>query len=173
LVIENPQGHKPRISIIVAMAKNRVIGANNKLPWHISDDLKRFKQLTMGHTLIMGRKTFDSIGRPLPGRVNIVVSRNPSLSIPGAIVVPSLEEAIAKTKGEKAYVIGGSEIFAQALPLAAHIDLTQIDAEVEGDVFFPEISESTWQETSRDSLRDPKNGLSYHNLTLERRYPPF
>ena len=154
------------------MAKNRVIGANNKLPWHLSDDLKRFKQLTMGHTLIMGRKTFDSIGRPLPGRVNIVVSRNPSLSIPGAIVVPSLEEAIANTKGEKAYVIGGSEIFAKALPLATHIDLTQIDAEVEGDVYFPKISESSWQETSRDSLRDPKSGLSYHNVTLERRHPP-
>ena len=119
------------------MAKNRVIGADNKLPWHLSDDLKRFKELTMGHTLIMGRKTFDSIGRPLPGRVNIVVSRNPSLSIPGAIVVPSLEDAIANTKGETAYVIGGSEIFAKALPLADHIDLTQIDAEVEGDVFFP------------------------------------
>jgi dihydrofolate reductase len=151
------------------MAKNRVIGVNNALPWHISDDLKRFKALTMGHTLIMGRKTFESIGRPLPGRVNVVLSRNPALAIAGTTVVHSLEEAIKKTKGEMAYVIGGSEVFEQALSIAARIELTEVKKEVDGDVFFPPIPESMWRETSRQSKHDPKSGLSYDYVTLERR----
>ena len=165
----NIRGRGPFIVLIVAMAKNRVIGANNKLPWHISDDLKRFKQLTMGHTLIMGRKTFESIGRPLPGRANIVISRNPSLSIPDTTVVHSLEDAIAMTKGDKAYVIGGGEIFEQALPLADRIELTQIKQDVEGDIFLPSIPQSAWRETARRSSHDVQSGLSYDYVTLERR----
>src|SRR5882672_4541481 len=124
--ILNPQSL--RISIIVAMAKNRVIGANNALPWHLSSDLKRFKALTMGHHIIMGRKTFESIGRVLPGRMSVVVTRNPDFRADGAVVVHNFGDAVVKCAGDtEAFVIGGEKIFLSALPLAERIYLTEMD----------------------------------------------
>ena len=111
---------KPHVSLIVAMAKNRVIGINNTLPWHIPEDLKRFKALTMGHPMIMGRKTFDSIGKPLPGRATVVVTHNHDLKIAGCVMAHSLDEAITACTGDpEIFVIGGAKLFASALPLAA------------------------------------------------------
>lgn len=126
------------LSLIVAMTDDGVIGRNNTLPWRLPEDLKRFKDLTMGHAIIMGRKTFDSIGKPLPGRTNIVVSRNPALKIDGAVVTASLGEAVRQADAD-AFVIGGAELFRQAWPLADRLYLTLIHEKIEGDVFFPEI----------------------------------
>ncbi len=140
-----------KISIIVAMSSNRVIGVNNTLPWHLSEDLKHFKFLTVGHTIIMGRKTYDSIGRALPNRRNIVISRNIEISCEGAEVVHSIENAfsISKNDGE-VFVIGGSNIYEQALHLVDHLYITEIKKSFLGDAFFPEINKSIWVETSRE-----------------------
>ncbi len=140
-----------KLSIIVAMSSNRVIGVNNTLPWHISEDLKHFKFLTVGHTIIMGRKTYDSIGRALPNRRNIVISRNIEISCEGAEVVHSIENAfsISKNDGE-VFVIGGSNIYEQALHLVDHLYITEIKKSFLGDAFFPEINKSIWVETSRE-----------------------
>jgi dihydrofolate reductase len=147
---------KPRVSLIVAMAKNRVIGANGALPWHLSSDLKRFKALTMGHHILMGRKTFESIGRLLPGRTSVVISRNPALRIEGAIVASSLQQALAASSGdEEAFVIGGERVFREALPIADRILLTEIDRDFDGDTWFPEIDPKDWTETSREPVADP------------------
>ena len=167
---DNPQGHKPRISIIVAMAKNRVIGADNKLPWHLSSDLKRFKALTMGHHIIMGRRTFDSIGRILPGRTSVVISRNPDLHCDSALVADSFGKALELAASDsEVFVIGGEQIFREALPAADRILLTEIDRDFAGDIFFPPLSQGDWVETAREDLRDEGSGLSYSNRTLERR----
>jgi dihydrofolate reductase len=160
---------KPRISIIVAMAKNGVIGANNKLPWHLSADLKRFKALTMGHTIIMGRRTFESIGRPLPGRINVVVSRRPDLVLPGVAVVSSIEQAITCTKTREAFIIGGAEIYHEALPIAQRILLTEVHCDFEGDTVFPSLAPNDWHETTRENHVDELSGLAYDFVTLERR----
>jgi dihydrofolate reductase len=158
----NPQGPKPRISIIVAMAKNRVIGANNKLPWHLSADLKRFKALTMGHHIVMGRKTFESIGRILPGRTTVVVTRNPDFHADGAIVVNDIDAALAKCIGDReAFFIGGKSIFQSALPFAERIYLTEIDKQFEGDVHFPAIEMHDWRLIEREIGRDEMQGLDY------------
>ena len=140
-----------KLSIIVAMSSNRVIGVNNTLPWHLSEDLKHFKFLTVGHTIIMGRKTYDSIGRALPNRTNIVISRNIEISCEGAEVVHSIENAfsISKNDGE-VFVIGGSNIYEQALHLVDHLYITEIKKSFLGDAFFPEINKSIWVETSRE-----------------------
>ena len=140
-----------KLSIIVAMSSNRVIGVNNTLPWHLSEDLKHFKFLTVGHTIIMGRKTYDSIGRSLPNRRNIVISRNIEISCEGAEVVHSIENAfsISKNDGE-VFVIGGSNIYEQALHLVDHLYITEIKKSFLGDAFFPEINKSIWVETSRE-----------------------
>ncbi|MEG0466984.1 MAG: dihydrofolate reductase [Mucinivorans sp.] len=139
------------ISIIVAIATNGVIGCHNRLIWHISEDLKRFKSLTMGHPIVMGRKTFASIGRALPGRQNIVISRDKALKIDGVDVVASMEEAIkiASTDGE-IFIIGGGEIYHLALPLASKLYVTQVEQSPQGDTFFPEIDENEWLETHRE-----------------------
>ena len=139
------------LSIIVAMSSNRVIGVNNTLPWHLSEDLKHFKSLTVGHTIIMGRKTYDSIGRALPNRRNIVISRNIETSCEGAEVVHSIEDAfsISKNDGE-VFVIGGSNIYEQALHLVDHLYITEIKKSFLGDAFFPEINKSIWAETLRE-----------------------
>jgi len=148
---------KPKISIIVAVAgKKRVIGKKGGLPWHIPAELKRFKNITMGHPIIMGRKTFQSIGKALAGRTNIVITRDRSYAQAGIIVVHSLDEALKSAQGqqgdEEIFVIGGGEIYQQALPLAEKLYLTVIDKEIDGDVFFPDYSEfkkvvfeSDWQ----------------------------
>lgn len=135
------------VSIIVAMDRRGGIGYRGQLPWRLSSDLKRFKDLTMGHNLIAGRKTYESIGRPLPGRQMIVISRNPHFQAEGCDVVHSLEKAVelAKSRGEsETFVIGGSDIYEKALPLAGRIYLTEVDAEVDADRFFPGFNRSDW-----------------------------
>jgi len=136
------------VSLLVAMDENGGIGIENRLPWRLSSDLRRFKRLTMGHCLIMGRKTHQSIGRPLPGRTNIVVSRNPNYRAEGCLIVGSLEQALelARDHGEsEAFVIGGGEIFEQALPIANRIYLTRVHARVKATVFFPALDPEDWE----------------------------
>ncbi len=138
------------ISIIVAIARNNTIGSANSMPWHLPEDFKHFKQVTMGKVVIMGRKTYESIGRPLPGRRNIVISRNAALRIEGCDTATSLEAALAMCdpKAEN-FIIGGGEIYRQAMPIADKLYITHIDANFDGDTQFPQIG-SEWQEISRE-----------------------
>ena len=160
---------KPRVSIIVAMARNRVIGRDGQLPWHIPEDLKRFKQLTMGHHIVMGRKTWDSLGRLLPGRRHVIVSRQPDYRVPGAQIVRSLDTAIAACAGdEEIFIIGGGEIYRQALTLTDRIYLTQVALDAEGDTAFPELQPQNWKEAAREHKVDPASGIEYVFLTLQR-----
>ena len=160
---------KPRVSIIVAMAKNRVIGANNALPWHLSSDLKRFKALTMGHHIIMGRKTFESIGRVLPGRTSIVVTRNESYRPEGVIIVHCLTDAFELSAGDnEVFVIGGEQIYREALPVADRIYLTDIDKEFAGDSYFPALEHGAWRSTAQEAFEDDSAGFAYTLVTLER-----
>lgn len=158
------------ISLIVAVAENGVIGSKNGLPWHLPADLKKFKQLTIGHTIVMGRKTWESIGRPLPERRMLVVTRDPE-KLAGAPVEAfiSLDAALAAAGEDKVFVIGGGEIYREALPIAGRISLTRIHAEIPGDVTFPELLDSEWREVSReDHDADEKNPHAYSFLTYER-----
>ncbi len=161
----------PRSCILVAMAKNRTIGVNNTLPWRCPEDLKHFKQLTMGHTMIMGRKTYDSIGKPLPGRTTVVVTRDTELKIAGCTVAHSLPEAIAACAStEQVFIVGGAQIYAQALPLADTLYVTEIQQDVEGDAHFPEFDQSEWQEVSREVRhQDTPQILEYHFVTYHRK----
>jgi dihydrofolate reductase len=135
------------------MAKNHVIGANGAIPWHLPEELKRFKALTMGHSIIMGRKTWESIGRLLPGRKTLIVTRQPGYRVPGATVAHSLDEAIAACGDDREiFVIGGAELYAQALPRAGRLYLTTVDAEVAGDTFMPEFDPGSWRETASVSF---------------------
>ena len=135
-----------KLSIIVAMAKNRVIGADNKIPWKLSADLKRFKEITMGHHLIMGRRTWESIGRPLPGRTTVIVTHQENYRADGARVARSLDAAIAACAGDdEIFVIGGAQIFGEALPRADRIYLTLVDAEIKGDTYMPEFDLAAWR----------------------------
>ena len=146
---------KPRVSIIVAMAKNRVIGANNALPWHLSSDLKRFKALTMGHHIIMGRKTFESIGRILPGRTTVVVTRNAEFNFEGVVVAHSLPEALEKCACDnEIFVIGGEEIFQAAIPFASRILATEIAHDYEGNTYFPPINHAMWRAVSAEAFSE-------------------
>lgn len=157
-----------KISIIVAMSKNNVIGANNALPWHISEDLKRFKSLTMGKPIIMGRKTFDSIGRPLPGRKNIVITRNTDLKINGVDVVSSVDNAFSLIKDEEqVFVIGGEEIYRIFLDHATHLYVTEIDSVLEGDAYFPQFSANYWREISREKSVN-EEGLHFSFVDYQR-----
>ena len=158
------------INIVVAIAANNAIGKNNKLLWHLPKDLKHFKELTTGHTVIMGRKTYDSVGKPLPNRRNIVVTRQ-NINIPGCEVVNSLEDALQLGAQEKELdIIGGAEIYRQALPLTNYIYLTIVHQHFDGDTYFPEINYDEWQEISReDHEPDEKNNLPYSFITLKRR----
>jgi dihydrofolate reductase len=131
-----------RISLIVAMAANRVIGKDGQLPWHLPSDLARFKQITMGYPLIMGRKTYDSIGRPLPGRKTIVLSRQPAYQPTGCLVLTSLDAALKEVWDyDEVFICGGEELYQEALPRCQRIYLTELEREIEGDTFFPEIPE--------------------------------
>ncbi len=169
---------KPQISIIVAVGKNnRAIGKAGALLWRIGDDLKRFKTLTTGHPIIMGRKTFDSIGKPLPNRTNIVITRNSNFKPDGVVVAKSLEEAIrlaqtlahGNNKNQEIFIIGGGEIYQQALPLCEKLFLTEVESEVEGDVFFPDYHAAGFtREVSREARTDEKTGLRYAWVDLER-----
>jgi dihydrofolate reductase len=143
---------RPRISLIVAMSRNGVIGKDNRLPWHLPADLKRFKELTMGHTIVMGRKTWDSIKRLLPGRRSVIVSRDPSFEVAGAAVVDSLQQAIEAGRGDREiFVIGGEQIFRLALPHADRIYLTIVQAEFDGDTFMPPVDPAQWRRVSCES----------------------
>ena len=155
------------LSIIVAVATNNAIGRNNDLIWHISDDLKRFKKITSGHSIIMGRKTFDSIGRALPKRRNIIISRQENLVIEGVEIVNSLKKALELTKDEtEVFIIGGGTIYAEALPLANKLYLTEVHSNPEADVFFPEINCKQWKETFRENCSS--DDYSYSFVDLER-----
>jgi dihydrofolate reductase len=140
-----------KLALIVAYARNRVIGRGGDLPWHYREDLQHFKRVTMGHPVLMGRKTYESIGRPLPGRRNLVITRQADFAAPGCEVFSSLEAAVAsaRTSDDLPFVIGGAAIYALALPLATHLYVTEIQAEVEGDTWFPALDESAWEETER------------------------
>ncbi len=140
------------VSIIVAVSQNNVIGRKGGLPWHLSADLQRFKRITMGHHLIMGRHTFDSIGRPLPGRTSIVLSRQPALSLPaGVLQATNLDEALALARDDdEVFVVGGAQVYDVALPAADRIYHTLVLADVEGDVYFPQWNSSQWRITSED-----------------------
>jgi len=143
-----------KISLIVALSENHVIGTGNRLPWSLPEDLKRFKRVTMGHPVIMGRKTYESIGRLLPGRENIIITRNKNFSVEGAIVSSSLEEAYEKAStspgSEEVFVIGGGEIFSLALPHADKLYLTWVHKKIPGDAHFPEIDAKNFHETFRE-----------------------
>lgn len=170
----------PRLSVIAAIARNRVIGNNNAIPWHLPQDLKRFKELTLGHPLIMGRKTYESIGRLLPGRTSIIITRRGGYEVPGALIVKSIGEALgvcSQTKsgeGEnlaqvnECFVIGGADIFQQMLPLCERLYMTEIQRDFEGDAYFPEFDRNDWREVSREEHVDD-DGLEYHFLTLDRK----
>ncbi len=154
------------ISVIAAMARNRVIGINNTLPWRLPEDLKHFKALTLGHHIIMGRKTYESIGKPLPGRTTVIVTRNPAYQEEGCITVTSIEAAIAACGDDaEVFFVGGAELYAQVLPRADRLYLTEIQAEYAGDAWFPEFS-SAWRETERREQVSPE-GLAYHFVTYQ------
>ena len=163
------------ISLIAALSRNRVIGRNNDLPWHLPDDMKYFMQTTKGHHVIMGRKNYDSIPekfRPLPNRVNIVVTRQPTLTLPNCTVVHSLEEAvaIAREAGEQElFIIGGAAIYQLGLPLANRLYLTEIDATLSGDTYFPPFDKNNWKETSRQyHSADERHAYAFDFVIYER-----
>ena len=161
-------------SLVVARARNGVIGRNNQLPWRLPADLAYFKRVTLGRPVIMGRRTWESIGRPLPGRHNSVVTRNPGYRAEGATVASSLEEALrAAGDVEEACIIGGTSLFAEALPIADRIHLTEVDAEVEGDTWFPPFDRSEWveREVARQA-RDERHEYPFSILVLEKRPAP-
>ncbi|ALQ51216.1 dihydrofolate reductase [Nitrosomonas ureae] len=164
-----------RLSILVAMAKNRVIGGNNQLPWHLPADLKHFKFLTMGQTIVMGRKTYESIGRPLPGRENIIITRQSGYDVPGATVVNSLQDALliceeSSTINKESFIIGGEKLYRQTLDICQRMYITEIQSDFEGDVVFPEFNRNNWEEIQRDkhiSVNDAQ--IEYHFVILERK----
>ena len=159
------------ISLIVAVSTNNVIGSQGELPWRLSDDLRRFKAITMGKPIVMGRKTYESIGRPLPGRQNIVITRQSEFEAAGCDVVGSKTAALAAAgEADEVMVIGGSEVYALFLPDAGRLYLTRIHAEVEGDAWFPEIARDEWRLTADEPhAADERNEYDYSFLTYERR----
>ncbi|WP_242928526.1 dihydrofolate reductase [Pontibacter vulgaris] len=160
------------IAIVVAIADNNVIGKDNQLIWHLPADLKHFKSITMGHPIIMGRKTFDSIGKPLPGRTSIIITRQQDFKAEGCIVVNSVQEAITKGRelDETVCIIGGAEIYKQALPLTDTIYLTRVHHTFEGDTYFPELQPEDWETVSAtEHAPDEKNKYKYSFLELKRK----
>ncbi len=161
-----------KIIIIIAMGENRVIGKDGKIPWRLSADLRRFKKLTMGHPIIMGRKTYKSLGKPLPGRENIVLSRDEKFKPEGCTVLCVLEEALKLASildREKVFVMGGGQVYEDALFFADEIYLTLVKASFEGDVFFPELNLAEWSEISREPhKKDEKNSYDYEFLVYKR-----
>ena len=161
-----------RISLIVALAENGVIGRAGQIPWHLSADLRRFKQLTIGHHLIMGRKTFESIGRLLPGRTTVVLSRQDDFAPPGALIAHDLQQALQRSESadeDEAFIVGGAEVYRQALDLADRLYVTRVHARIEGDVRFPEFDESAWTVVEQsDHPSDSANDYESSFLVLER-----
>ena len=158
------------ISIIAAMARNRVIGADNAIPWHLPGELKLFKSITMGHHIIMGRNTWESVGRLLPGRITVIVTRRAGYDVPGAIVAASFDDAIAACAGDdEIFVIGGAQLYAAALPRADRVYLTTVDAEVAGDTYMPQFDLAQWRERSSKAFaRDAKNPYDYRLTVYDR-----
>jgi dihydrofolate reductase len=164
------------LSLIVAMSQNRVIGQEGKLPWYLPADLKRFRQLTTGHSVIMGRKTFQSIlarlGKPLPDRKNIILTRNHDFSAPGCLLVTSLNEALQAAEGEEVFVIGGAQIYDLALPQVQRLYLTLLQTDLKGDTYFPELTAAEWKQISRENFpADEKNPFPYSFILYERLNP--
>ncbi len=154
-----------QLSLIVAMAQDGVIGLNNTLPWHLPEDLKRFRALTMGHHIIMGRKTYESLNRLLPGRTTVIVTRNVDYKVEGALVVHSLAEAVAACVDDaEAFLIGGAELYQQGMALADKLYITRIDAEFAGDAFFSEWDVQQWQ-LQAEEAHIAENGLAYRYQT--------
>jgi dihydrofolate reductase len=169
---------QPRIALIWAMARNRVIGQGNTLPWRLPADLQHFRELTSGHPVLMGRKTFESLGRPLPNRTNIVISSRTDYVPPGCLVAHSLDEALVLAlphvplQDPQIFVIGGAQLYAQMLPRADRLYVTLVETEVAGDAWFPEFDLDAWRETQREAHpEDDKNLYPYIFLTLERKSP--
>lgn len=158
-----------KISMIAAMARNRIIGKDNDMPWHLPADFAWFKRCTMGKPVVMGRKTYESIGRPLPGRRNIVVSRDPNLAIDGVETVTSIEQAKSLVEGiEELMIIGGGSIYAECLPIADTLYVTHIDADIDGDTQFPDWGEG-WKQTHQEYFsKDEKNAYNLEFVVLER-----
>ena len=160
---------KHNLSLIVAVAQNNVIGIKNTLPWHLPEDLKHFRALTTGHHIIMGRKTYESLGRLLPGRTTVIVTRNNDYSLEGALVALSLEAAIALCQNdEEPFVIGGAELYQDGLKLANKLYVTEVDLAVTGDAFFPAVDLNHWQETSREAHTSAQ-GLLFNYITYSRK----
>ena len=163
----------PHISFLVAMAKNRIIGQNNKLPWHLPADLKHFKFLTMGHIIIMGRKTYQSIGKSLPGRINIVVTHQHQFTAPDVIVVHSIDSALKVSKemapSSEVFVIGGEQLYRQTLSICQRIYITEIQRDFAGDTVFPAFDPADWQETERTKHISEDGDLEYHFVVLDRK----
>lgn len=159
------------LAIIVALSENNVVGIENRLPWKISADLRRVKALTMGHHILMGRKTHESIGKPLPGRTNVIISRNGNYSAEGCVIVNSLDAALELAKQDpEIFVFGGGEIFKQALPLVQKIYMTRVHTNIDGDTYFPELNPEEWQLTEEERhAADEKNEFDYSFLTYERK----
>ena len=157
-----------KVTIIVAVSENLVIGHKNALPWHISEDLKHFKQITINHSVIMGRKTFESIGKPLKERRNIVVSRDRTLKIEGVEVVNSLDEAIHRTKNEnEIFIIGGEQIYKMAIPIATHMHITKVYNNIKGDAYFPAFDENEWKILTQKDL-ETNEGLKFSFIEYQK-----
>jgi dihydrofolate reductase len=163
-------GGGPLVSLLAAVAENGVIGRGNHLPWHLPDDLKRFKSLTMGKPILMGRKTFESIGRPLPGRTTLALTRSPEWSCPGAVIVHSMGEALQRAAAsQELVVVGGAEVYGLALPSARRIYLTRVHARLEGDTMFPTLDEREWRESAREEHpADERHAYAMTFCVLER-----
>ncbi len=164
---------KPRLTLIAAVARNGVIGRAGAIPWRIPGDLPRFKRITLGHPVIMGRRTWESLGKPLPGRRNVVISRTPGLRLQGAEVFASLDAALAAcADASEVFVIGGTEAYREALPRAQRLLLTEIDADIDGDAYFPPFDRSEWRETARETRPANKdNPLPFAYVDYERAAP--
>ena len=168
--VRGNDGSGKTLTLVAAMARNRAIGLRGAMPWHLPAELAHFKVTTMGKSLVMGRKTWDAIGRPLPGRQNIVVTRDRSLEARGCDLAYSLEEAVELAESTEVMVIGGGSLYRQALPLAQRMVLTHIECDVEADTWFPEWDEAQWVPVSREHFAsDGDDGLAYDIVEYERR----
>lgn len=158
------------ISLLVAMDQNRTIGKDNDLPWYLPADLKYFKKVTMGHPIVMGRKTYESIGKPLPGRENIIITRDHAYVVAGAKVVHTIQDAIDLAGNEEVFVIGGAEIFKQILADSDRLYITEIEHEFDGDTYFPEINKNEWMVVSKEKgIKDEKNPYDYNFVVYEKK----
>ena len=161
---------KPRVSVIAALGKNRVIGIENRLPWRLPEDLALFKGLTLGHPILMGRKTFESLGRPLPGRTNIVITRNTAYASDGCLTADSIPAALALCADQdEVFFIGGAELYAQVIPLADRLYLTEVEVEAKGDAWFPDFDRNVFKETSRESHCSEKGDVLQFDFVMYER----